>query len=404
MTKATPDDDATVRLSSVPSQLAPKSGLRRSALGLALLAAGGGALLVGGGAAATWYYLSRTPPEAGVSRSLAPIPPQPVPPPQEIASQTSPTPPALASVATPEQPPLTPANPASPIPLPVDQQVTIAPPSLPIPAIGDLAIQSLTEAQIRDNVPTSLSIFRLAANPNIMVLDFASLHEQGLMLNRLGAFAEKVGLPHDRLLSDAELEKAIRKGGDTPDTFYYGHDYSAATIAHFFALADRDHVRLNAEEEKLRQLMQREGWLVKGKAAGLISIPRVGSDARVTPDARATILHHELSHGQFFSDPAYVAYTHHFWVDVLTPVERAGVRRYLTVEQYDPALQELTENEAQAYIVFTYNPVFFTPAMVGMTEARRAELHAIFLRDVPATWMRDALPPPGAAPAAMSGR
>jgi hypothetical protein len=288
--------------------------------------------------------------------------------------------------------------------VPSEQQAPIAPPAGPIPTIGELPIESVTEAQIRDNVPTSLSIFRLAANPNIIVLDFASLHDQGLMLNRLGAFAEKVGVPHDRLLSDAELEKAIRKGGDTPDTFYYGHDYSAATIAHFFALADRDHVRLNAEEEKLRQLMQREGWLVKGKAAGVISIPRVGADARVTPDARATILHHELSHGQFFSDPAYVAYTHHFWLDMLTPAERTGVRRYLAQEQYDPNLQELMENEAQAYIVFTYNPVFFTPAMVGMTEARRAELHAMFLRDVPATWMRDALPPPGASPAAMSGR
>jgi hypothetical protein len=403
MTKATPDDDATIRLSSASSQLPQKSGVRRIVLGWALLAAGGGALLVGGGAAATWFYLSRTGPEAGVSRSLGSIPLPPLPP-QGNASQTPPPPLAAASVATQEQPAPPYAVPVSAIPVPIEQQAAVAPPPGPIPAIGDIAIQSLTEAQIRDNVPTSLSIFRLAANPNIIVLDFASLHDQGLMLNRLGAFAEKVGLPHDRLLSDAELDKAIRKGGDTPDTFYYGHDYSAATIAHFFALADRDHVRLNSEEEKLHQLMQREGWLVKGKVAGLISIPRVGSDARVTPDARATILHHELSHGQFFSDPAYVAYTHHFWLDMLSPAERTGMRRYLAQEQYDPNLQELMENEAQAYIVFTYNPLFFAPAMVGMTEARRAELHAMFLRDVPATWMRDSLPPPAAAPAAMSGR
>jgi len=389
MTKAAPDDDDTIRLSSPLMRPPPEKGGARRVIGWALLAAGG-LVLAGAGAAAAWFYLSPTRAEPSVSRSVGPIPPQP------MATQTAP----LAMVPA-DAPEAAPAATLPPVPSPPAQQASIQPSPVPTSESAEPVIQSATEAQIRDNAPTGLSIFRLAANPNILVLDFASLHEQGLMLNRLGAFAEKARQPHDRLLSDAELDKAIRKGGDTPETYYYGHDYSAATIARFFALADRDHVRLNPREEDLRRLMQREGWLVQGKAAGLISIPRVGADTRITPDARATILHHELSHGEFFSDPAYVAYTHHFWMNVLTPTERAAVRRYLTSEEYDPAIEELMENEAQAYIVFTYNPLFFTPAMVGMTDARRAELHAIFLRDVPATWMRDEMPPP---PAAVSGR
>ena len=59
----------------------------------------------------------------------------------------------------------------------------------------------------------SLTVFRFADNPKILVLDFASLHEQGKMLNRVAAFVEKAGLPHDRVLTDAELDAAIHARG-----------------------------------------------------------------------------------------------------------------------------------------------------------------------------------------------
>lgn len=272
-------------------------------------------------------------------------------------------------------------------------------PQVPLPP--EFVVETATEARIRDNVATDLTIFRWAANPDVLVLDFASLHEQGLMLNRLAAFAEKAQIPHDRVLTDVELDLAIRRVGDTPETFYYGHDYSAATVARFFALADRDHVVLTSGEEALRRLLQQEGWLSGTKVGGLISIPKAGADARVTADVRAAILHHELSHGEYFSNPAYAAFTHSFWTSALTELERQAVRRYLTAENYDPYLDELMENEAQAYLIFTDNPAFFTPSMVGMTELRRAELRTIFLRNVPAPWMRDDVPlPPAVARAA----
>ena len=269
--------------------------------------------------------------------------------------------------------------------------VPMAVPGLPRPP--EFVIRTATEAQIRDNVPTGMTVFRLAANPNILVLDFASLRDQGSMLNRLGAFAEKVGLPHDRVLTDDELDRAIKRGGDTRETFYYGHDYSAATIARFFAWADRDQIALSQQEESLRRLMRQEGWFAEGKSGGLISVPRVGSDSHINADARATILHHELSHGEYFSNPAYADYTHRFWTSVLTQPERDAVRNFLILEDYDPSIGELMENEAQAYLIFTFDPAFFAPSMVGMTEGRRSELRTKFLRDVPAPWMREAVPP-----------
>ena len=271
------------------------------------------------------------------------------------------------------------------------QPPAIAPPPVPAAAPAVIAIETASEEQIRDHVASSLTVFRFAANPRILVLDFASLREQGMMLNRVAALVEKAGLPHDRVLSEGELDQAIHAQGDTVETFYYGHDYSAATLGRFFALADRDHVELHPEEAKLRALLRQEGWFLPGVTGGLISIPAVGADDKVTAAARAAILHHELSHGEFFSSPAYADYVHRFWLTELTEAERDGVRRFLAKEEYDASLEEVMYNEMQAYLMFTRDPVFFAPAMAGLTPARLAELQTTFLSGMPEGWLRDVL-------------
>lgn len=253
----------------------------------------------------------------------------------------------------------------------------------------EFSIQTASEEQILANTTMGVSIFRFAANPRILVLDFVSLHDQGMMLNRIGALAEKAGLPRDRVLTDAELSQAIQSGGDNVENFYYGHDYSAATLTRFFNLADQNHIQLNAEERKLRRLLLQEGWFTPGMMMGLISIPGVGADEHVSLEARQTILHHELSHGEYFSNPVYAAYVHQFWRTALTQREVDNIRKHLGVEGYDTGLDELTENEMQAYLMFTDNPAFFTPAMVNMTPARLAELRLQFMRGMPTTWLRD---------------
>src|SRR5690242_14202724 len=82
-------------------------------------------------------------------------------------------------------------------------QLSVTPP-VPPPAPA-FAIEAASEDTIRDHVATGLSIFRFAENPRILVLDFASLRDQGRMLNRVAALEEKSELPHDRVLSDTEL-------------------------------------------------------------------------------------------------------------------------------------------------------------------------------------------------------
>jgi hypothetical protein len=252
-------------------------------------------------------------------------------------------------------------------------------------------IELATEQRIRDHAPTALTVFRFADNPRILVLDFASLHDQGRTLNRVAALVEKAGLPRDRVLTDGELAQAIRAQGDTMETFYYGHDYGADSLVRFFALADRDQIELNPEEEQARALLHQEGWFAPGASAALISLTAAGTDPRVTPAARAAILRHELSHGEFFSNPAYAEYVLKFWLTALTGPERAAFCGFLAKDAYDTGNEELMFNEMQAYLMFTRDPLFFTAEQAGLTPTRLAELRSRFLAGMPADWLRNVL-------------
>ena len=319
-------------------------------------------------------------------------PPPPLEAPAAVAPAARPEA-RLAALAPPTLAPPTLApspapSPAPPAAIPPAPEPLAAPPD-------DPPIRTADEQHILDHDTAAagggVTVFRFAGNPRILVMDFASLRDQGTMLNRVASFAEKAGLPRDRVLSDPELDRAIQAGGDTPETFYYGHDYGAPTLARFFALAGRDNIALRAPEETLRALLHREGWFEPNALAGLISIPAAGTDPKIDRPARAAILRHELSHGEYFTNPAYTAFVHRFWTQSLTAAEREAVRRFLLSHGYDPALDDLMENEAQAYLVFTDHPDFFAPSMIGMNPVRLNALRQAFYRTMPGGWLRDSL-------------
>ena len=183
-------------------------------------------------------------------------------------------------------------NPKSAVPSPVQA----AAPPFDITTADEAAILAAPRP-----VAAGVPLRRRAARAGAVL---PSLRQQGRMLDRLGAFVEKAGLPRDRVLTDAELDAAIRQSGDTEETYYYGHDYRVADMARFFAAADRDGIVLHPEEVRLRALLQQEGMLRPGAVGALISIPpEVDSRRSIDAAARATILHHELSHGVYFTDP-----------------------------------------------------------------------------------------------------
>ncbi len=256
-----------------------------------------------------------------------------------------------------------------------------------------IAIHSAAIAAILADPATELTAFRLDRDPSVLVLDFPSLHSQARMLNRVAAFVEKAGMPHDRTLNDAALNTAIRASGETYDTFYEGHDYRAADLVRFMDAAARDDTVLTAEEHWLATLMAQEGWSRPDAKGALITLPRAGAADDIDAAARETILRHELSHAAYFTSPAYADFVAGFWRDALTGAERAAFRRYLSDQGYDTGIEDLMINETQAYLMFTRDKRFFDAAALGIPAARLDALRARFYADMPDFWLRETARP-----------
>ena len=240
-----------------------------------------------------------------------------------------------------------------------------------------------SEAAILAAPANAPHVYRLAGNPAVLVILFPSLHSQAVALNRVGALVEKSGTPRDRVLDDAGLAAALLAGHEDFDTYYYGHDYRAADLRRFFALVDRDGIALQPEEVAIHDLLAQCHLLQADAPGALISVPPLSADPPVDAAARAAILHHEVSHGRYFTDPAYAAYTARFWQQAMTPRQRTAMRAFLARGGYDAANEDLMRNEMQAYLVFTDDPRFFQPEAAGLSEAERGGLRARFLAGMP---------------------
>ena len=247
-------------------------------------------------------------------------------------------------------------------------------------------ITASDEAGILAAPQDELRVFRLAAAPRVFVLVFPSLHEQALALDRIGAFVEKAAMPHDRVVSAAELATRLAATGEDFDTFYYGHDYRAADLRRFFATAAAQRLELNPEESALQALLDQQGILQPDAVGAVISLPPESAHPLVDAPERATILRHEVSHGVYFTDPSYATYTTHFWSDTMTGTERAAFRKLLGSEGYDTTNDDLMRNEMQAYLVHTPDPRFFNPSTLGIDAA---SLRARFVQGMPGGWLRE---------------
>lgn len=284
---------------------------------------------------------------------------------------------------------------APPVPQPVALPVvSLAPTSvtIPEPAVR-LALPPLPsrlaalpplmeEAAIREHRADRPTLIRLAGNPAIFLIDFPTLDAQGAALNRVAALVEKTGLPRNRVLTEAEMAAAIAQAGETAATFYFGHNYRGADLARFFALAERDGLALSEAETGLRaQYLLARGLVPTGQEIVLLSVAAPG--AQMDAAGRATILHHELSHGRYGTEPAYAAHIRRVWNGRFTEAERATFRAFLGRESYDTGIEELMIDEAQAYLLHTPDPRFFTPAHLGMSAAEVARLRALMLDGLP---------------------
>jgi hypothetical protein len=243
-----------------------------------------------------------------------------------------------------------------------------------------------TIAQIETHPSPSPALYRLAEDPAILVLDFPDLHVQAKMLNRIAAFIEKSDTPHDRVLTEAELDERIRAAGTNPDEYYEGHDYRGADLTRFFLRARQQNMPLNRQETWLAALVQQQGWSDPHIAGALISIP--GTSAAIDQAARSAIFRHELSHGAYFTDPVYAALSRRLWGVMLTEAERRSFTGFLGGQEYNVANIDLMINETQAYLIHTGDKRFFEPEAAGLSGARAAALRAAFLPGIELPWLR----------------
>lgn len=243
-------------------------------------------------------------------------------------------------------------------------------------------------------------VHRLRGNAAVLVIEFPGLLAQGEAMNRIAALLEKNGASRDQVLSDAALQALVRTNGDNTSTFYLGHDYEAEGLARFFNLALSQGVRLAPAELRLRQLLLDARLLAQAeqgaepayRAAGpgaLVSFSAAQADDPATaPDEgmderrRASVLRHELSHGEFFTNAAYRAHCWSFWRR-LSDAERMSWRRYLRKLGYDSANETLMVNEAQALLMHTPDTRDFDAAALGVSMTALEAMRMRFQLSVP---------------------
>jgi hypothetical protein len=289
-------------------------------------------------------------------------------------------------VPSPPAPPVPPA-PAQAVPpaVPAAPPVPAPPPPSPVPEspsrLGRMPVLMSISAMEghRAAVPTML---RLAEETAVFVLDFPSLEQQGAALNRVAALVEKAGLPRDRVLTPAEMAEAIARAGDTPATYYYGHNYRGAELDRFFALAARDGLALSPDEAWVEaQFRLARGLVPREREIAIISMAAPGP--LMDEAARRSVLRHEISHGFFATRPAYAEHIRRVWREGFTEAEREAFRRFLAREQYDRSNEEVMLDEAQAYLLHTPDPRFFSAAHLGLPAEQVERLRARMRRGAP---------------------
>ena len=350
------DSDSTIRLRPPPAPPPRRPDWRTIALVLAACAAlgGGGAL---------WWLASH-----------------PVPPP----------PGGIAIPAVP--PPLPETQRPVPVPPPPDPML---PAALPRPPVTVVATPRRSWREILAQQVEQPTLVRLAENPRIFVGDFPTLAAQAAALNRVAALIEKAHAPRDRVLTEEELVRHFAATGTAPEEYYFGHNYRGSDLARFFALLARQGLPRRPEEARI------EAWLAEmrrqepeGEVA-LITIPRAGPG--VDAAAREAILRHEIAHGFYFVDPVFAGYVRRTWAERFTQAERDAFRRFLAAEGYDVAIEDVVVNEMLAYLLFTDDPRFFAPRMVGLDAETIERLRALLRPGVPEALAPLMVPPPAAA-------
>lgn len=213
-------------------------------------------------------------------------------------------------------------------------------PAAEIPGLLSLDLAVILALSPSEN-STAYQLYRWSVFPECLVFDFRDYSVQDAYLKRLAFFVEKEGF-RGRMASDSEIDRLHG---------WNAHDYRAEDLAAFFDKAQAVAFPLSSQELELREVLEREGVLVRegnrfkpGKGV-LISISRES-----TAYLRDLFLTHEASHALFFLDESYRSLVRSLW-SAQSPEERRFWNVFLSNRDYDPGDAYLSYNELQAYLV-----------------------------------------------------
>ncbi|MCG5072622.1 hypothetical protein [Paraburkholderia tagetis] len=250
-------------------------------------------------------------------------------------------------------------------------------------------VMRLPLAQLAGALPPgpTLRLYAVTDQPGLYVLHAPSLAAQGAMFSRVVALIERRDMPRDHVVTMNAVAANARRFGEDPAGLTAGNNFSAAQIAQFFELAQRQHVSLTEGERALQTLLAQWGlirqeageggmtWRAASPRDFLITIPGTGkgpAGEAIDTEVRAAILSHELGHWRFFSDPDYAHACRTYWWHQLTFTEREALTEELTSMGYDPS-DRIVIDELQAYLLHTparYMPLADLPGAGGVDIAR----------------------------------
>ena len=271
--------------------------------------------------------------------------------------------------------------------------------ALGVNSVSALELFSGDFNQILQSAPGKTVVWQYSDNPDVYIYDFNGLNNQGVTFNRATQFTEQRfgGEAYPRVLSNEDLARHISAARRTQANFAFGHDLLVSELVQFFNFAQRDKVKLNPEENDLRDFLIEQGFMRMGRGfyqavrpdVVILSIPQIqekkADEPMVSPGARYAIILHEMGHAEFYTNAHYAKFCHRFWNDVLTEEQREAFRRFLKGYNYAVELEDLVVNEMQAYLMFTPDPKSFNARRLGVSDAELEQMRSAFRKAKPPT-------------------
>lgn len=209
----------------------------------------------------------------------------------------------------------------------------------PVPA--DLGvILAYRKADWRDR---DYEVFRWSREPSILIFDTSDYAVQDRLFKRLAFFVEKKG--YAGTIPDFAAIAGLHG--------FNAHDYRAEDLARFYRYAAGAGRELLPEEIALRDILLREGVILRSGstyAAGQGGVLSISRDS--APELRRRLLAHEALHGVYFTDQGFRSGVARVWESASEDL-RQFFRLYLSWPDwgYDVDNTYLVTNEFLAYML-----------------------------------------------------